>query len=84
MAGKPTDKVMKTIIANYGLTEDGRSAHHVAIGAIGGRKTGMKGFALNRELARTAGKKGGTISRRGNGTKQYQPNTKGYFERVDA
>lgn len=35
------------------------------IGRIGGKRTGMKGFALNRELARKAGKKGGTISRRG-------------------
>lgn len=35
------------------------------IGARGGRKTGPKGFALNRELARTAGAKGGRISRRG-------------------
>lgn len=35
------------------------------IGAIGGRKTGMKGFALNIELAREAGRKGGTISKRG-------------------
>lgn len=57
---------------------------YAKIGAIGGRKTGMKGFALNRELARTAGRKGGTISRRGNGTKKYQLNTKGYFERVEA
>lgn len=34
------------------------------IGRIGGSKTGAKGFALNRELAREAGRKGGTISRR--------------------
>lgn len=34
------------------------------IGAIGGKKTGMKGFALNRELAREAGRKGGYVSRR--------------------
>jgi len=35
------------------------------MGAIGGRKTGMKGFALNRELARRAGAIGGKLSRRG-------------------
>ena len=38
---------------------------YAKIGAKGGKKTGPKGFALNRELARTAGKKGGSISRRG-------------------
>ncbi len=32
------------------------------IGAIGGRKTGLKGFALNRELAKTAGRKGGLVT----------------------
>ena len=36
------------------------------IGTIGGsRTTGMKGFALNRELARAAGAIGGRISHRG-------------------
>lgn len=39
------------------------------IGSKGGKKTGMKGFAVNIELARSAGKKGGTISRRGRATK---------------
>ena len=34
------------------------------IGSIGGKKTGAKGFALNRELARSAGAKGGKISKR--------------------
>ncbi len=33
-------------------------------GAKGGKATGLKGFALNRELARTAGKKGGAMSKR--------------------
>ncbi len=28
----------------------------------GGRKTGLKGFALNRELARECGKKGGLVT----------------------
>lgn len=37
------------------------------IGAKGGRNTcgGMKGFALNPELAKIAGQKGGKISKRG-------------------
>lgn len=35
------------------------------IGAIGGRNGHTGGFAANRELARIAGKKGGSISRRG-------------------
>lgn len=34
-------------------------------GALGGKKKVPKGFAINRELARSAGKTGGTISRRG-------------------
>lgn len=59
---------------------------YVNIGAIGGRKTMAqgakpKGFAANRELARTAGKKGGTISRRCNGTKQYVEKN-GYFHKL--
>jgi uncharacterized protein len=37
---------------------------YARIGAKGGKKTGLKGFAVNRELARTAGAKGGKISRR--------------------
>jgi uncharacterized protein len=40
-------------------------AFYAMIGAKGGKKTGMKGFALNRDLARAAGAKGGKISRRG-------------------
>ena len=35
------------------------------IGSKGGKWCGMKGFALNPDLARTAGAKGGRISRRG-------------------
>ncbi len=39
------------------------------IGAIGGKKTGVKkGFAANPERARLAGKKGGAVSRRGKKT----------------
>lgn len=38
---------------------------YARIGAIGGKKTGLKGFALDRERARRAGQVGGRISRRG-------------------
>ena len=52
-------KAAATNKAKYG------SAFYAMIGSKGGKKTGMKGFALNRELARAAGAKGGKISRRG-------------------
>lgn len=45
------------------------SEFYARIGAVGGKKTGMKGFALNRERARLAGQKGGRISRRGKSAK---------------
>lgn len=35
------------------------------IGAIGGKNGNTGGFAANRELARTAGAKGGSVSRKG-------------------
>jgi len=39
---------------------------YMKIGAVGGRKTGVKkGFAANPALAREAGKKGGKKSKRG-------------------
>ena len=41
------------------------ASFYATIGAKGGRKTGMKGFALNRELAAKAGAIGGKKSRRG-------------------
>jgi general stress protein YciG len=37
---------------------------YAIIGQKGGKAKVPKGFALNRELAKAAGKKGGTISRR--------------------
>jgi general stress protein YciG len=37
------------------------------LGSLGGSKKVPKGFAINRELARSAGAKGGQISRRGTG-----------------
>lgn len=43
---------------------------YVNIGRMGGKKCGiMKGFALNPELARKAGAKGGRISKRGKAKK---------------
>ena len=61
MAGtkKGGELAAKTNKAKYGAN------FYAMIGAKGGKKTGAKGFALNRELAREAGKKGGAISRRG-------------------
>lgn len=38
---------------------------YARIGAKGGKATGMKGFAVNRDLARKAGAIGGRKSRRG-------------------
>lgn len=43
---------------------------YARIGAIGGKKGGAKGFALNPELARSAGRKGGLISKRGKAKKE--------------
>lgn len=40
------------------------SDFYAKIGAMGGKKGTTGGFAANRELARTAGAKGGRISRR--------------------
>ena len=40
------------------------------IGKIGGKKCGMKGFALNTQLAREAGRKGGLVSKRGKSIKK--------------
>lgn len=43
---------------------------YATIGAKGGKNGHTGGFAANRELARTAGAKGGRISRRGKATKK--------------
>ena len=51
-------KIRKTIEERYGKD------YWRKIGSKGGKATGMKGFALNPELARIAGKKGGTKSTR--------------------
>ena len=51
-------KVRQTIEERYGKD------YWRKIGSKGGKATGMKGFALNPELARIAGKKGGKKSTR--------------------
>lgn len=56
-------KAKKTIYLKHG------NDYFKKIGAIGGRNGHTGGFASNPELARIAGKKGGTISRRGKARK---------------
>lgn len=57
-------KAAATNKARYG------EGFYARIGAIGGKKGGAKGFALNPELARRAGRKGGLISKRGKAKKE--------------
>lgn len=52
-------KASKTNKLKYGKN------FYAEIGRMGGSKTGIKGFALNPELAKIAGAKGGRKSRRG-------------------
>ena len=52
-------KAAATNKANHGAD------FYARIGAMGGKKGRTGGFAANRELARVAGAKGGSISRRG-------------------
>ena len=42
---------------------------YIRIGRKGGKVGGLKGFALNPELAKMAGRKGGKISKRGKSKK---------------
>lgn len=58
MAKDSGSKVRRTIEERYGKD------YWRKIGSKGGKATGMKGFALNPELARMAGKKGGKKSTR--------------------
>lgn len=51
-------KAAKTTIERHGLD------FYKRIGSMGGKNGHTGGFAANRELARTAGAKGGRISRR--------------------
>lgn len=69
MAGSKAggQKMIATVRERYGVTEDDKSVHHVRVGALGGKKGRTGGFYANRELARTAGQKGGRLSKRGKG-----------------
>ena len=58
MAKAGGSKIRKTIEERYGKD------YWRKIGSKGGKATGMKGFALNPELARKAGRKGGKKSTR--------------------
>lgn len=55
----PGEKIKATILAKYGPD------YYKNLGKMGGSCKGPKGFAKNHELAVTAGRKGGQISRRG-------------------
>lgn len=57
-------KYRETMIAKFGSNE-ARKEYYRQIGKKGGKNGHTGGFAANPELARLAGKKGGTISRRG-------------------
>lgn len=59
-----TKRWKKTLEERYGGPE-GVHRFMQRIGQMGGRNGHTGGFASNRELAREAGRKGGTISRRG-------------------
>lgn len=59
-----TKKWKETMERLYGGPE-GTHKFMQKIGQMGGRNGHTGGFAANRELAREAGRKGGTISRRG-------------------
>ena len=65
MAGTPAGaaKAAKTNRARYGVN------FYAEIGRKGGKNGHEKGFFVNRELAREAGRVGGLKSRRGKATK---------------
>ena len=63
MAGKPNDKMFKTMVEKHGGEEAAREWFR-SIGRRGGSVKVPKGFALNPELAKTSGAKGGRISKR--------------------
>lgn len=60
----------KTMEERYGGA-DGVHAFMQKIGREGGKAVGYKGFATNPELARIAGAKGGSISRKSGSSKIY-------------
>lgn len=63
MAGKPNDKMFKTMVKKHGSDEAAR-AWFRAVGRRGGLAKVPKGFALNPKLASLSGAKGGRISKR--------------------
>ena len=65
MAGKPNDKIFKTMVEKHGSEEAAR-AWFRSIGSKGGKAPTdkPKGFAANPELARIAGSIGGKTSKR--------------------
>lgn len=63
MSGKPNKAWLETMIKKHGSREAVR-VNQQRIGAKGGKNGTTGGFYANRELARIAGRKGGTISRR--------------------
>lgn len=65
MAGRPNDKMFKTMVEKHGSEEAAR-AWFRSIGSKGGKAPSdkPKGFAANPELARIAGAIGGKISQR--------------------
>lgn len=49
------------LIKKHGRTKDGKSVFHVKIGAKGGKASSTGGFFGDRELARRAASKGGSV-----------------------
>lgn len=66
MAGKPNDKMFKTMVEKHGSEEAAR-AWFRSIGSLGGKAPSdkPKGFAANPDLARIVGRRGGKVSKRG-------------------
>ena len=63
MAGKPNTKWLATMVKKHGSLENVIEIQR-ANASKGGKKTGIKGFAVNPEMAKIWGAKGGRISRR--------------------
>lgn len=73
MSGKPNNKWMQTMIEKLGSRE-AVSEWMAERGSKGGKNGHTGGFAADRELAVSAGRKGGTISRRGKSKKVSNEN----------
>ena len=69
----------ETMLKNHG-GEEGLRKMMAKVGAIGGRNGHTGGFAYNPELARIAGAKGGSISKRGEAITWYENNK----DKIDA